>query len=203
MASYIQSTDCATTWWSIVPQNDDHSAQNRKDNSLVAHRFLLCGKLSVPPLVVLCNCLDQILIIWISTQILDFLNSVYPTPECDQTIFVLTKLSGTSYFISMALGRFGTDISFYSWFLSLCIDRTLTTCCRRRMCKSCQPLNGSVTHLVVVENDVNGDPHDKRAFNTQVLFYISQHKSYQCSFSILTGCEHWMLLDWRVSACFE
>ena len=48
------------------------------------------------------------------------------------------------------------------------------------------PLNGSAPNLVVVEFDIHGRPHFKRAFNTQVLYSI-----------FFTQC----ISDFQIKAC--
>jgi hypothetical protein len=155
----------------IVPQNDDPIVpQNRKDNYFVAPRFYCVETICAP-----CG----VVIAWTKfdksespTQILDFLNSVYPTPELrpnyiciDKGCQVLrTSISNGSWEIWKQTSRFIVDSYHY-------INHRTTDYLCRKYCNPA-PLNGSAPNLVVVENDVNGDPHYKRAFNTQVCLYF-------------------------------
>ena len=163
--------------------DDPTVPQNRKDNYFVAPRFYCVGTICAP-----CG----VVIAWTKfdkyespTQILNFLNFVYPTPELrpnyiciDKGCQVLrTSISNGSWEIWKQTSRFIVDSYHY-------INHRTSDYLCRKYCNPA-PLNGSAPNLVVVENDVNGDPHYKRAFNTQVCLYFPTQ--YQYSFSISTG----------------
>ena len=102
------------------------------------------------------------------TKILDWLDEVYPTPELrpnyiciDKACQVLrTAISNHSWEVWQQTTQFIVDSFHYI------NHRTSDYLC----CKWCNPgpLNGSAPNLVIVENDANGDPHYKCAFNSQV-----------------------------------
>jgi hypothetical protein len=157
--------------------------QNRKDNYFVAPHFYCVETICAP-----CG----VVIAWTKfvksespTQILNFLNSVYPTPELrpnyiciDKGCQVLrTSISNGSWEIWKQISRFIVDFFHH-------INHQTSDYLCRKYC-SPAPLNGSAPNLVLVENDANGNPHYKHAFNTQVCLYFPT--KYQCSFSILTG----------------
>jgi hypothetical protein len=163
--------------------DDPTVPQNRKDNYFVAPRFYCVETICAP-----CG----VVIAWTKfdksespTHILNFLNFVYPTPELrpnyiciDKGCQVLrTSISNGSWEIWKQTSRFIVDSYHY-------INHRTSDYLCRKYCNPA-PLNGSAPNLVVVENDVNGDPHYKRAFNTQVCLYFPTQ--YQYSFSILTG----------------
>ena len=101
------------------------------------------------------------------TEILKFLEEVYPTPAVrpdyiciDKACLVLrTSISNGSWNMWQNTTRFIVDSYHYI------NHRTSDYIC----CKWCNPapLNGTAPNLVVVEYDKSGNPHYKRAFNTQ------------------------------------
>ena len=101
------------------------------------------------------------------TQILDFLEAVYPTPELQPNYICIDKgcsvlrtaISNGSWEIWKETSRFIVDSYHY-------INHRTTDYLCRKWCNPA-PLNGSAPNLVIVENDVNGNPHYKRAFNSQ------------------------------------
>jgi len=101
------------------------------------------------------------------TNILNFLDSVYQHLNCGQTTFVLIRLVWCFELpLAMVLGTFETDIPIIVDSYHYINHRTSDYLCRK-WCNPA-PLNGSAPNLVVVEHDNNGNPHYKRAFNTQV-----------------------------------
>lgn len=137
-----------------------------KDNYFVAPRFYCVETICAP-----CG----VVISWTKfaysespTQILQFLENVYPTLESWLAYICIDK----------ACQVLRTAIQNHSWEIwkqtsHLIVDsyhyinhRTTDYLC----CKWCnpEPLNGSAPNLVVVETDVNGNQHYKWAFNTQV-----------------------------------
>jgi CxC5 like cysteine cluster associated with KDZ transposases/CxC6 like cysteine cluster associated with KDZ transposases len=163
-------------------QHHDEPAlpQNRKDNYFLAPCFYCVETICAP-----CGAV----IAWTKfdksespTQILNFLNSVYPTPELrpnyiciDKACQVLrTSISNGSWEIWKQTSRFIVDSFHY-------INHRTSDYLCRKYCNPA-PLNGSAPNLVVVEIDANGNSHYKRAFNTQVCLYFPTQ--YQCSFSI-------------------
>jgi hypothetical protein len=102
------------------------------------------------------------------TNILNWLQSVYPNVEerpdyicIDKACLVLrTAISNGSWNIWKETSRFIVDSYHY-------INHRTTDYLCRTWCNPA-PLNGSQPNLIAVEYDRNGDPHYKRAFNTQV-----------------------------------
>jgi hypothetical protein len=151
-----------------VQQHDDESTtvQNQKDNYFVAPRFYCVETICAP-----CG----VVIAWTKfakaespTNILNFLESVYPTPDLrpnyiciDKACMVLrTAISNHSWDVWKETSRFIVDSYHY-------INHRTSDYLCRKWCNPA-PLNGSAPNLVVVENDAHGNPHYKRAFNTQV-----------------------------------
>jgi hypothetical protein len=151
-----------------VQQHDDEatSSQNHRDNYFVAPCFYCVETICAP-----CG----VVIAWTKfakaespTNILNFLTSVYPTPNLrpnyiciDKACMVLrTAISNHSWPVWRETSRFIVDSYHYI------NHRTSDYLC----CKWCNPapLNGSAPNLVVVEHDADGNPHYKCAFNTQV-----------------------------------
>ncbi|KIM74585.1 hypothetical protein PILCRDRAFT_79958, partial [Piloderma croceum F 1598] len=101
------------------------------------------------------------------TNILNFLAAVYPTPDerpdyvcIDKACMVLrTAISNGAWNIWKETTRFIVDSYHY-------INHRTNDYLCRKWCNPA-PLNGSAPNLVVVEYDINGNPHYKRAFNTQ------------------------------------
>jgi hypothetical protein len=106
------------------------------------------------------------------TQILQFLDAVYPTPDVrpdyiciDKGCKVLrTAIVNRSWNVWKETSRFIVDSYHY-------INHRTNDYLCRKWCNPA-PLNGSAPNLVVVEHDVNGNAHYKRAFNTQVCFVM-------------------------------
>lgn len=101
------------------------------------------------------------------TNILNFLQTVYPTEDVrpdyiciDKACMVLrTAISNGSWEMWQKTTRFIVDSYHY-------INHRTTDYLCRKWCNPA-PLNGSAPNLVAVENDKHGNPHYKRAFNTQ------------------------------------
>jgi len=101
------------------------------------------------------------------TNILNFLESVYPTEESrpsyicvDKACLVLrTCVSNGSWETWKKTSRFIVDSYHYT-------NHSATDNLCRKWCNPA-PLDGSAPNLVVVENDAHGRPYYKRAFNTQ------------------------------------
>lgn len=103
------------------------------------------------------------------TNILEFLESVYPTQESrpdyiciDKACLVLrTAIANGSWDeIWKATTRFIVDAYHY-------INHQVEDYLCRKYCNPA-PLNGSAPNLMVVDRDTQGRPYYKRAFNTQV-----------------------------------
>lgn len=139
---------------------------HRKDNYFVAPRFYCVETICAP-----CG----VVIAWTKfaysespTKILQFLEKVYPTPESrpayiciDKACQVLrTAIQNGSWEVWKQTSRLIVDSYHY-------INHRTTDYLCRKWCNPA-PLNGSAPNLVVVENDVNGNQHYTRAFNTQV-----------------------------------
>jgi hypothetical protein len=142
------------------------AANNRRDNYFVAPRFYCVETICAP-----CG----VVIAWTKfakaespTNILNFLNTVYPTPELrpnyiciDKACMVLrTSISNQSWRVWKETTRFIVDSYHY-------INHRTSDYLCRKWCNPA-PLNGSAPNLVIVQNDVDGNPHYTRAFNTQV-----------------------------------
>jgi len=155
-------------------------AENQKDNYFVAPCFYCMETICAP-----CG----VVIAWTKfakaespTNILHFLATVYPTPELrpsyiciDKACMVLrTAISNHSWEIWKQTSWFIVDSYHY-------INHRTSDYLCRKWCNPA-PLNGSAPNLVIVENDANGNPHYKCAFNTQVGLYPPPQ--YQCSSSI-------------------
>jgi hypothetical protein len=151
----------------VQPHDEDQNTQRRqRDNFFVAPRFYCVETICAP-----CG----VVIAWAKfaraespTAILNFLASVYPTEELrpnyiciDKACLVLrTAISNGSWEVWKKTSRFIVDSYHY-------INHRTTDYLCRKWCNPA-PLNGSAPNLVVVENDKAGNPHYKRAFNTQV-----------------------------------
>ena len=155
-----------------VQQHDEESqgAENQKDNYFVAPCFYCVETICAP-----CGAV----IAWTKfaksespTNILNFLEFVYPTQDLqpnyiciDKGCMVLrTAISNGSWRIWKETSRFIVDSYHY-------INHRTSDYLCRKWCNPA-PLNGSAPNLVIVENDVYGNPHYKRAFNTQVCYII-------------------------------
>jgi hypothetical protein len=101
------------------------------------------------------------------TNILKFLDEIYPTEQSrpdyiciDKACAVLrTSISNGSWNEWQKTTRFVVDSYHY-------INHRTTDYLCRKWCNPA-PLNGSAPNLVIVEQDNNGQPYFKRAFNTQ------------------------------------
>ena len=107
------------------------------------------------------------------SNILHFLESVYPTEEVrpdyvciDKACLVLRRsVADGSWATWKKTTRFIVDSYHY-------INHRVQDSLCRTWCNPA-PLNGSAPNLVVVELDRSGEPHYKRAFNTQVSLRLS------------------------------
>ena len=105
------------------------------------------------------------------TKILQFLGRVYPSEDSrpdyiciDKACLVLrTSISNGTWDIWKKTTQFIVDSYHY-------VNHQTTDYLCRKWCNTA-PLNGSAPNLVIVENDQQGQPHYKRAFNTQVILY--------------------------------
>jgi hypothetical protein len=105
------------------------------------------------------------------TNILNFLDRVYPTEESrpdyvciDKACLVLRHaVTSGRWDAWKKTTRFIVDSYHY-------INHRTTDYLCRKYCNPA-PLNGSAPNLVAVEQDKNGRPHFKRAFNTQVYTF--------------------------------
>ena len=144
-------------------------AQSRKTNYFQAAHFYCVETICAP-----CG----VVIAWAKfsksespTNILCFLEHVYPTEESrpayvciDKACTVLrTSISNGSWETWKRTTRFIVDSYHY-------INHRTSDYLCRKWCNPA-PLNGSAPNLVVVENDRNGQPHFKRAYNTQVYYF--------------------------------
>jgi hypothetical protein len=148
--------------------HDQEAVEPARLNHFTAPRFYCVETICAP-----CG----VVIAWVKfaksespTKILEFLQSVYPTPASrpsyiaiDKACLLLhTSISNGSWEIWKNTTRFIVDSYHYV------NHRTEDYLCRT-WCNPA-PLNGSAPNLVVVENDRHGRPHYKQAFNTQVMF---------------------------------
>ena len=163
----------------VQPHDHDEESttpENRKDNYFVAPRFYCVETICAP-----CG----VVIAWTKfakseseTKILNFLESVYPTPELrpnyiciDKACKVLrTAITNGSWDIWKQTSRFIVDSFHY-------INHRTSDYLCRKWCNPA-PLNGSAPNLVVVEHDNAGNPHYRRAFNTQVCLISKPLLSY-------------------------
>jgi len=154
-----------------VQQHDAEVApENRKDNYFVAPRFYCVETICAPCGVVIAWTLFDVS--ESPTQILNWLEEVYPLPDLrpnyiciDKACRILrTAISNGSWNTWKQTSHFAVDSYHY-------INHRTSDYLCRKWCNPA-PLNGSAPNLVVVENDVNGDPHYKCAFNTQVCLYF-------------------------------
>jgi hypothetical protein len=102
------------------------------------------------------------------TNILDFLKSVYPSPDLRPDFICIDKAC-------VVLHTAITNGTWDTWKETTCfiVDyyHYINHCTTDYLCHTwCNPapLNGSQPNLVTVEHDKNGEPHYKCAFNTQV-----------------------------------
>lgn len=151
----------------VQPHDEESTTpENPKDNYFVPPCFYCIETICAP-----CG----VVIAWTKfakseseTKILNFLESVYPTPELrpnyiciDKACKVLrTAISNGSWDVWKQTSRFIVDSFHY-------INHRTSDYLCRKWCNPA-PLNGSAPNLVIVENDNAGNLHYKRAFNTQV-----------------------------------
>jgi hypothetical protein len=113
-----------------------------------------------------------------STNILNFLNNVYPIKESrpsyvciDKACVVLrTLVANPLYQDWLETTRLIVDVYHYQ-------NHRKTDYMCRKWCNP-SPLNGSAPNLVVVEYDKQGMPYYKRAFNTQVILTCSSFNTF-------------------------
>jgi CxC5 like cysteine cluster associated with KDZ transposases/CxC6 like cysteine cluster associated with KDZ transposases len=106
------------------------------------------------------------------TNILNFLDNVFPTANSRPDYVCIDKacqvlrhaVASGRWNVWQNTTRFIVDSYHY-------INHRTTDYLCRKYCNPA-PLNGSAPNLVVVENDKGGQPHFKRAFNTQVCIYV-------------------------------
>jgi len=155
-----------------VQQHDARPNEaNRRDNYFVAGHFYCVETICAP-----CG----VAIAWTlfdksesPTQILNWLESVYPTADLHPSYICINKacmvlhtaISNGSWNIWQQTSRFIVDSYHY-------INHRTSDYLCRKWCNPA-PLNGSAPNLVVVENDIHGNPHYKRAFNTQACEQIN------------------------------
>jgi CxC5 like cysteine cluster associated with KDZ transposases/CxC6 like cysteine cluster associated with KDZ transposases len=155
----------------VQPHDEDPDSENRKDNYFVPPRFYCVETICAP-----CGAVHAWTLFDKSespTHILNFLEAVYPTADVrpdyvciDKGCQVLrTAISNGSWNVWKETTRFIVDSYHY-------INHRTNDYLCRKWCNPA-PLNGSAPNLVVVEHDVNGNAHYKRAFNTQVCLVIS------------------------------
>ena len=152
----------------MQPHDEDPGSQSRKDNHFVPPHFYCVETICAPGGAVhawtLFDKAES------PTHILNFLDAVYPTPDVrpdyvciDKGCQVLhTAISNGSWNVWKETTRFIVDSFHY-------INHRTNNYLCRKWCNPA-PLNGSAPNLVVVEHDVRGNAHYKRAFNTQVCF---------------------------------
>jgi hypothetical protein len=154
----------------VQPHDEDEIPERKKDNYFVPPRFYCVETLCAP-----CGAVHAWTLFDKSespTQILEFLDAVYPTPDVrpdyiciDKGCKVLrTAIVNGSWNVWKETSRFIVDSYHY-------INHRTNDYLCRKWCNPA-PLNGSAPNLVVVEHDVNGNAHYKRAFNTQVCLVI-------------------------------
>ncbi|KDR76048.1 hypothetical protein GALMADRAFT_225770 [Galerina marginata CBS 339.88] len=107
------------------------------------------------------------------TNVLKFLETVHPTPETrpqyiciDKACRVLrTSIANGSWLQWQITSRFIVDSYYY-------INHRLKDILCRTWCNPA-PLNGSAPNLVILEEDKNGVPQYKRAFNTNACEHLN------------------------------
>ncbi|KIM87977.1 hypothetical protein PILCRDRAFT_63011 [Piloderma croceum F 1598] len=149
----------------LQPHDEDKIPERKKDNYFVPPRFYCVETLCAP-----CGAVHAWTLFDKSespTQILEFLDAVYPTPDVrpdyiciDKGCKILhTTIVNRSWNVRKETSRFIVDSYHY-------INHHTNDYLCHKWCNPA-PLNGSAPNLVVVEHDVNGNAHYKRAFNTQ------------------------------------
>ena len=154
----------------VQPHDEDTSSESRRDNYFVPPRFYCVETLCAP-----CGAVHAWTLFDKSespTQILEFLDAVYPTADVrpnyiciDKGCRVLrTAIVNGSWNVWKDTTRFIVDSYHY-------INHRTNDYLCRKWCNPA-PLNGSAPNPVVVEHDVNGNAHYKCAFNIQVCLVI-------------------------------
>jgi hypothetical protein len=150
-----------------VQAHDEPAAVARpRDNYFTAPRFYCVETICAP-----CG----VVVAWTKfakaeseTNILNFLQHVYPDPDSRPDFICIDKacrllrtaIVNGSWETWKTTTRFIVDSYHY-------INHRVTDYLCRTWCNPA-PLDGSQPNLVMVENDRFGNPHYKRAFNTQV-----------------------------------
>ena len=165
-------------WQPLIEQtnqpHDEPPVDIQRENCFTPNRFYCVETICAP-----CG----VVIAWAKfaksespTNILNFLESVYPTEDSrpdyisiDKACLVLRTaiVNGSWDRIWKKSTRFIVDAYHY-------INHRTTDYLCRKWCNPA-PLNGSAPNLVVVDTDAEGNQYYKRAFNTQVLY--SLHKA--------------------------
>jgi hypothetical protein len=150
-----------------VQPHDEPAPERGQRNYFVAPRFYCVETICAP-----CG----VVIAWAKfakaespTQILNFLDRVYPDPDLKPDYVCIDKACLVLQH-AIASGRWD-DWQDTTWFIVDSyhyINHHTSDYLCRKYCNPA-PLNGSAPNLVVVEHDNNGQPHYKHAFNTQVL----------------------------------
>ena len=154
----------------VQPHDEDPGSESRKDNYFVPPCFYCVETICAP-----CGAVHAWTLFDKSespTQILDFLDVVYPTPDVRPDYIYIDK--GCRVLRTAIANGSWNFWKETTWFI---VDsyHYINHCTSDYLCRKwCNPapLNGSAPNLVVVEHDVNGHPHYKRAFNTQVCLVI-------------------------------
>ena len=148
-----------------VQPHDEAAPEPRQVNPFTAPRFYCVETVCAP-----CG----VVIAWAKfaksespTNILQFLESVYPTQDScpdyiiiDKACLVLrTSIANGSWNIWKNTTRFIVDSYHY-------VNHRTTDYLCRKWCNPA-PLNGSAPNLVIVDYNKQGQPYYKRAFNTQ------------------------------------
>lgn len=157
----------------IQPHDDDNDAEIRRKHYFGPTRYYCVETICAP-----CG----VVIAWTKfnksespTNILNFLQSVYPTEESrpayiciDKACRVLrTAIANRSWHVWQNTTRFIVDSYHYI------NHRTEDYLCHK-WCNPA-PLNGSAPNLIRVAQDKNGQDYFQRAFNTQVYIFIKYH----------------------------
>ncbi|KAF8986413.1 hypothetical protein BDQ17DRAFT_1393674 [Cyathus striatus] len=183
----------------VAPAHDNPPAanicRNKQENYFVAPRYYCVETICAP-----CGIVKA----WTKftksegpVQILDFLNKVYTTEESRPSYICIDKacvvlqaalLNGV-WEVWSRTSRLIVDSYHY-------INHRTTNYICRKWCNPA-PLNGSAPNLVVVEYDINGRPHYKRAFNTQACEQLNAWLGgYQSILNRVTVAN----FDWTIHA---
>jgi hypothetical protein len=149
----------------VQPHDVAVAPQNRKDNYFVAPRFYCVETICAPcGAVIAWTLFDKA---ESPTNILHFLEAVYPTPDLRPNYVCIDKACAVLQ-TSISNGAWNTWNQ-TTWFIVNSYHYINHHTTDYLHCKWCNPapLNGSAPNLVIVENDVDGNPHYKHAFNSQ------------------------------------